>query len=122
MTLQLPTPATPNNALSAGAQLADLKRRAPHSMNKVLLSFLLFATTTGFAASELTTVDDPRRFYSHFTGQVSVDASDDSVTVTAPKARYCEVFFKSNGTFMDGADHERFAHDALLDRSVMSPR
>ncbi len=166
-----------------------------YSMNKVLLFLLLFATATGFAASELTTVDkpevdtnpemptvlkpsgivasfksrqhqflrdgvkvaalitrtvrigdkpplitkfiqfyidadnwleidldDPRRFFSHFTSDVQIDASEDSVTVTARKARYFEVFFKSTGTFMDGELHKHLAQDYLRERRVTAPR
>jgi hypothetical protein len=64
---------------------------------------------------------DPRIFFSHFVTEVSVSASDDSITVTAPRKRYCEVFFKSTGAFMDGATHERFAAEALRGGG-MSPR
>jgi hypothetical protein len=157
-------------------------------MNKALLSILSLATTTGFAASELTTVDepeaetntqqtailksiglasnfksskrvflrdgvkvaalitttnaigdkppevrklvqfyidsdnwveidlaDPRRFVSHFVAEATVSATDDSITVTAPKKRYCEVFFKSTGAFMDGATREQVAPGFLSD-------
>ena len=164
-------------------------------MNKVFFFLLLFATSTGFAASELTTVDepeketntqqsallksvgmaasfksskrvfsrdgtkvaaiitttdtigdkppvvrkfvqffidsdnwieinlaDPRIFFSHFATEVSISASDDSITVTAPKKQYCEVFFKSTGAFMDGSTHERFAADSLRGGGAMSPR
>lgn len=52
---------------------------------------------------------DPRRFYAHFVAEVNVNASDDSVVVTAPKKGYCEIFYKSNGTFMDGELREQSA-------------
>jgi hypothetical protein len=64
---------------------------------------------------------DPRIFVSRFVTEVSVSSSDDSITVTAPKKRYCEVFFKSTSAFMDGATHERFAADSLR-VGVLSPR
>ena len=180
---------------SAVAELGVVRRRYALSMNQALFSLLLFATTTGFAASELTTVDepekatntqeaallkstgmaasfksskrvfsrdgtkvaaiitttdaigdkppvvrkfvqffidsdnwieinlaDPRIFFSHFVSEVSVSASDDSITVTAPKQRYCEVFFKSTGAFMDGATRERLAADFLRSGGGMLPR
>lgn len=66
-------------------------------------------------------LDDPRRFNSHFAGEVSVEASDDSITVTAPKTHYCEIFFKSNGTFLDGASRERIA-GSFLNAEVIHPQ
>ena len=160
-------------------------------MNKAIVSLLSLATTTCFAASELTTVDepeaatntqqaailksigmasnfktskrvflrdgvrvaalittttgigdkppeirkfvqfyidadnwveidlsDPRRFVSHFITEATVSATDDSITVTSPKKRYCEVFFKSTGAFMDGATREKVAPGFLSDTPV----
>ncbi len=67
-------------------------------------------------------LDNPKIFSCHFTTEVSVSASEDSITVTAPKIRYCEVFFKSTGSFLDGAMHERFAHDSFLGGGGVAPR
>ncbi len=56
---------------------------------------------------------DPQSFSSHFVAEVLMSATNDSITVTAPKKRYCEVFFKSTGVFMDGSMHEIFSSDSL---------
>lgn len=58
-------------------------------------------------------LSDPRRFESRFVVEANVSATDDSITVTAPKKRYCEVFFKSTATFMDGATREQLAPSFL---------
>ena len=63
---------------------------------------------------------DPRIFSSHLVTEVRVSSTKDSITVSAPKKRYCEVFYKSSGTFMDGAERERFAPGLL--GGVLTPR
>ena len=61
---------------------------------------------------------DPQRFESHFTEEASISATNDSITVTAPKKGYCEVFFKSNGTFMDGDQRDKIAPGFLKEKPV----
>jgi hypothetical protein len=65
---------------------------------------------------------NPQIFFSRFVSEVQVSATNDSITVTAPKQKYCEVFFKSTRKFMDGAEHERFASSLLSGDGVMIAR
>jgi hypothetical protein len=63
-------------------------------------------------------LDDPRRFESHFAEEASVSATNDSITVTAPKKGYCEVFFKSTGAFLDGDQREKVVPSVLQARTA----
>ena len=58
-------------------------------------------------------LDDPRLFTSHLAIETTISATADSITVTVPKRSYCEVFFKSTGKFLDGADRDKLAPDLL---------
>jgi len=63
---------------------------------------------------------DPRLFTSRFVSEATISATDDSITVTAPKQSYCEVFFKSTGTFLDGPTREKMVPEFL--KLVTAPR
>jgi len=65
---------------------------------------------------------DPRIFYSRFVTEVTISASDDSITVTVPKKQYCEVFFKSTGKFLDGNLRESVAAGYLQRGGHILPR
>ena len=63
---------------------------------------------------------DPRLFTSRLVAEATISATDDSITVTAFKQSYCEVFFKSTGQFLDGPNREKMVPEFL--KLVTAPR